>query len=515
MANYTLTDGDDVFPEGDEPTQGDDFILALDGSDSIDPGDGANTVYGGDGHDTVHTYSTQDQVFYGELGDDRLSSYGGDDYLDGGAGRDVLSSYGGADSIFGGADLDWIFVNYYSLPDPGYSIVDGGDGDDDIDIRDATAQVQAGAGDDLVTILMHNQTGLEASVVNGGAGQDRLILEYVVDYVEFPRQVARIECAPTASGFETWVDGVLQLRAISVEFLHLTLMADYVAVTGSAGNDGITVQGTVDGAEVNAGDGDDYVAVFGLSDGHAFTGTYHLDGGAGSNRLDLDGAGGAIFLDARPGAGLFGLDGFGMGSVANFKFYQIQTRGGNDTLFLGKNHDSITEATDDASGNDYFSMGKGSDFAYSKAGNDTLIGEAGDDYLFGGAGADTIRGGTGADIMEGGSANDVFVFRTLGDSGTVSGEIDRIDLFSFDAAGFGSIDRIDISKIDAIAGTDANDAFVFIGTAAFTAEGQVRVEQESGESFVWLNTTGSGGAEMKIWLSTFDADLLTAEQFIL
>ena len=515
MANYTLTNGDDVFPEGDEPTDGDDYILALDGSDFIDSGEGANTVYGGGGFDFIFAHGPEDQAFFGGLEDDDLTSAGGDDVLDGGAGSDVLASYGGADSIYGGDDRDYIFVNYFSEPDPGYSHVEGGDGDDAIDVRDATAQVLMGAGDDDLTITMHNQAGFQPSVVDGGAGRDRLFLDYVVDYVEFPRQAARIDVTATASGIETSVDGVLQLRTTAVELLYLTLMADHVAASGTANNDSFYLQGSVEGAEVFGGDGDDIISVLGLPDGHSFTGTYLLDGGTGKNWLFLAGAGSSIFLDARPGAGLFGLEGYAMGSVDNFGVYQIETGGGDDTIHLGKGVGYIFEAKDDASGDDYFSMGKGIGTAYAMAGNDTLIGEGGEDALYGGAGADTIRGGTGADFMEGGAANDVFVFRTLDDSGTASGEIDRIALFSFFGERTGAPDRIDVSKIDAIAGTDANDAFTFIGSADFTAEGQIRAEQVKEQTYLWVNTTGPGGAEMKIWLTDYDADLLTAAHFIL
>ena len=64
-------------------------------------------------------------------------------------------------------------------------------------------------------------------------------------------------------------------------------------------------------------------------------------------------------------------------------------------------------------------------------------------------------------------------------------------------------------------GGSANDSFVFIGTAAFTAEGQVRVEQGSGGCFVEGNMAGAGPEDMKIWLDNVTASSVTAGDFVL
>lgn len=94
------------------------------------------------------------------------------------------------------------------------------------------------------------------------------------------------------------------------------------------------------------------------------------------------------------------------------------------------------------------------------AGNDVLQGLGGNDVLIGGLGRDTLIGGAGADRFDfnavtespRGAARDTLLFR--------SGEGDRIDLATIDA------------DID---GTAGNQAFAFIGGAAFSGvDGQLR-----------------------------------------
>ena len=68
--------------------------------------------------------------------------------------------------------------------------------------------------------------------------------------------------------------------------------------------------------------------------------------------------------------------------------------------------------------------------------------------------------------------------------------------------------------MDAIAG-GADDAFVFIGTAAFTnsGTGQVRYQASGADTMILIDTDGNGAANMEILLTgTFSA---TANYFVL
>lgn len=139
--------------------------------------------------------------------------------------------------------------------------------------------------------------------------------------------------------------------------------------------------------------------------------------------------------------------------------------------------------------------------------NDTLRGFAGDDRLAGESENDTLDGGTGRDVMSGGSGSDRFVFASIGDSGTTPATRDRITDFKH------RIDKIDLTAIDAKTGTGGKDTFVFIGTLAFNAEGQVRVVQSGLNTIVQVNTTGTTGAEMSIRLDNVTASALTLVDF--
>lgn len=81
--------------------------------------------------------------------------------------------------------------------------------------------------------------------------------------------------------------------------------------------------------------------------------------------------------------------------------------------------------------------------------------------------------------------------------------------------GAATIDRIDLSAIDAVQSVAGNQSFTFIGSAGFSAEGQVRVVQQGDNAVVIVNTSGAGGGEMAIVLANFDASTINAADFIL
>jgi Ca2+-binding RTX toxin-like protein len=117
-----------------------------------------------------------------------------------------------------------------------------------------------------------------------------------------------------------------------------------------------------------------------------------------------------------------------------------------------------------------------------------LFGGAGADSLTGGALGDIIYGGLGADLLAGGGGDDRFIYLTAADS--VAGAADVL-------AGFASGDKIDLAAIDAVAG-GADDAFAFIGAAAFTAAGQVRLVQNGAEWLLEANVDADLAADLAI-----------------
>jgi len=62
-------------------------------------------------------------------------------------------------------------------------------------------------------------------------------------------------------------------------------------------------------------------------------------------------------------------------------------------------------------------------------------------------------------------------------------------------------DLLDVSRIDANATRSGNQPFVFIGSAAFSAPGQMRSERVGDETLVLLNTDRDTAAEAIIALA--------------
>jgi Ca2+-binding RTX toxin-like protein len=160
-------------------------------------------------------------------------------------------------------------------------------------------------------------------------------------------------------------------------------------------------------------------------------------------------------------------------------------------------------------GADYLDGGAGRDALRGGVGNDTLLGGADNDTLSGDTQNDLLRGGLGRDMLTGGRGVDSFDFDTVSDSGVGMALRDVIMDFGDGA------DRIDLRTIDARAGLDGNQAFTFVGSAGFTAEGQIRATQAGTSVMLSLNLAGSTTADMQIELrNTLLADI-TAADFLL
>lgn len=144
-------------------------------------------------------------------------------------------------------------------------------------------------------------------------------------------------------------------------------------------------------------------------------------------------------------------------------------------------------------GTDSIDGGSGNDQIHGGAGGDILLGGVGDDALFGGGQDDLIVGGAGRDHLTGGAGADRFDFNRATDSGPGAARDVVVDLTARQ-------DVIDLSGIDASTGRGGNQDFVYVGTAVFSAEGQVRLMQSGSSVLVQMNLTGTGGAEAQIVL---------------
>jgi len=162
------------------------------------------------------------------------------------------------------------------------------------------------------------------------------------------------------------------------------------------------------------------------------------------------------------------------------------------TNFAGESYINFENATMGA-GNDTVTGNVSNNVISGGAGNDILNGGAGNDTLAGGAGADTLIGGFGRDVLIGGADFDRFDFNSVTES--VPGAL-RDVITDFVGNGIFPGDVIDVSTIDANALVLGNQAFTFIGAAAFFGAGQLRYAG----GVLQGNTDGDAASEFEVQL---------------
>ena len=200
----------------------------------------------------------------------------------------------------------------------------------------------------------------------------------------------------------------------------------------------------------------------------------------------------------------------------------IWDAGGRDTLdFSGWSSASRIDlepgASSDGGGqttNVQIAYGAWIENAIGGAGNDVISGNSASNRLQGGGGDDQLNGLAGTDRVEGGAGADIFVFSAALHSMDYLLRSDGKKLAPDLLPDFTSgLDRIDLSAIDANAGTVADDAFTFIGTAAFSNQaGQLRFDAADGTVDILGDVDGNGFADLHIIVS--GAQVLTSD-FIL
>ena len=123
--------------------------------------------------------------------------------------------------------------------------------------------------------------------------------------------------------------------------------------------------------------------------------------------------------------------------------------------------------------------------------------------IFGNAGANQLTGGLGRDALTGGGGADRFIYKTAADSSGATVDV----ITDFDDAGN------DVINLAAI----APGGLSFIGTAAFTASGQVRIRDLAGPHLlVEVNLGGTlASVEFAIRLVNTTAASMTATDFVL
>ena len=260
-----------------------------------------------------------------------------------------------------------------------------------------------------------------------------------------------------------------------------TVTFDHWTVNGLGGNDTITTHSGND--VVNGGNGNDIISTGSGDDTIRVDASGGYDtvlGGTGTDTIVATGRGVAI--------GLAALSGIEVISAGGFSGIEV----------TGSNNANVFDFTDVTMTGISAIRGLG--------GNDVITATTGADVLDGGAGDDRLIGGLGADTLIGRAGSDTFVFRSIDETG-LGAHADHINDFRH------AVDHIDLSGIDANTTVAGDQAFVFVGAAAFTALGQLRLGTDGGHIAIFGNVTGDTHADFEIILDAKSAP--TAPDFVL
>jgi serralysin len=126
---------------------------------------------------------------------------------------------------------------------------------------------------------------------------------------------------------------------------------------------------------------------------------------------------------------------------------------------------------------------------------ENAVGGSARDYLFGNDVANILSGNGGNDVLDGHLGNDTYSGGAGADEFRVSqiGYNDKITDFT------SGVDKIRLSEIDANSAVAGNQAFTFIGNAAFSGSaGQLRTYSQGGENYLAGDVNGDGLADFTI-----------------
>jgi Ca2+-binding RTX toxin-like protein len=397
---------------------------------------------GTDGRDFIEPFSNLNDTFEGGKGDDIIhsgyqSASGNDTFLySRGDGNDVIREQ--TWKSFSSSETDTLKLT---------------------DIDSSDIQLTKSGNDLLVKILSTNETITILGQFGDGADAPGTGLEYI----EF------------ANGNRWARDTIASIAASSSPFIAGTNGNDTLVgsafsqnIYGEAGNDTLDGQGGSD--LLYGGLGDDRLIISVSNEGDLVT----VDGGVGTDTLDLSGLGVAAWVDlvtngaevrTRDQADLAGGTWRDVADVARVENVtgtafsdQISGDAGNNILTGGGGDDIL----DGRSGDDVVLGGAGGDTLTGGMGVDRLDGGDGADIINGGLGADTLIGGAGNDTLTGGTEGDVFVIGAGAGSDSItdfaSGSGTGHDVIRFDRAVFS-----DLASVLAAATQSGSDVVIALG----------------------------------------------------
>lgn len=272
----------------------------------------------------------------GHSGNDTLLGNIGNDTLDGGGGSDNLKGGWGDDSILGGLGNDTLIGTY------GNNTLDGGAGDDEI---------RGASGNDWIRDVL---------------GSNNIVAAEGNDYIEVSASANLIDAG----------QGDDRISLLSTNIVWQSSFAAFNA--GSIGQEGTGRLIDITGMHRNSS---------------------IIDGGAGSDTLQLSSRSDAFFLEDRfsdfHSSAQLVLDEDGNLNLPRLVGIEnIEAGLGNDLIDLTSKKFSLAGNIMSING------GEGHDTIWGSDANETISGGSGNDHLFGGFGSNSLLGGAGADVFE-------------------------------------------------------------------------------------------------------------------
>ena len=401
----------------------------------------------------------------------------GNDTLIGGSGGDYFGvESGGSDVVRGNGGDDYFSMIYADgVLDPSDRI-DGGAGNDWLSLQGnypGGIVFEAETISSIETLAFYGEHDFDITSHDGnvGAGQQ---LEVYAQGLEISGRIDFDGSAET--------DGSFRFYASNADD----------SFTGGSRSDHFIMQMNYEGAGRDVMNGGGGADVFDVSFG--FTSADRLNGGEGADTLKLS-QDGALKLGAGTITGIETIE------LAVRHDYALTTD--DSTVAAGArltvNGQSLTSADSlrfngsaETDGRFMLLGGAAADTLRGGAMKDELGGGAGADKLLGGAEADFLTGGIGGDFLYGGAGSDRFLFADVAES--------SVAVFDW-IRDWNAGDRIGLSAIDADSNLAGEQAFTFIGSAAFSGAGQVRaVNMGSQNTIVSADIDGDGGADLLIKL---------------
>ncbi|MFN3388143.1 MAG: calcium-binding protein [Allosphingosinicella sp.] len=359
--------------------------------------------------------------------------------------------------------------------------ITGTSGNDTLTGTSAADKIYGLGGDDILNGGGGNDLldgGLGADFMAGGLGNDIYYVDDTGDTVSEAAGEGTDEVRTTLAAYAL---------GANVEHLRFTGTGSF---TGTGNAEHNHMYGGASGDTLSGGDGYDYLGGLGGDDSlYGGSGGDTLAGGTGADYMEGN-DGDDVYLVDDAGDVVVELAGEGIDHI--YTTLSVYTLGDHvENLSWNAFGGSFTgtgNALDNliygGGGNDVLSGADGNDTIRASAGDDTLDGGNGDDLLVGGAGADTYTGGAGADTFRIGYY----------ESGTGAAADTITDFAS-------GTDLIDLAGWDADINVAGDQAFTFVGSAAFTATaGELRAFFDGTDTWVQGDIGGDGIADFEILL---------------